>query len=156
MIFCSLSCFSGFTRKTLLVLLEEMVDKKFPIKTPAARITAKRHDLVAIKISDPTEKNLPSVGLIDIEDAETGKRFCIDTSDPALRIASLKYLATNGALERTVYNSLNLGLTKEEIEGLLADCTDREMRIKLTTFLGATILEGESLNVVGGPLEWMR
>ena len=42
-------------------------------------LSSKRHDLVAINIIDPREKELPNVGLIELEDAETGERILIDT-----------------------------------------------------------------------------
>lgn len=45
------------------------------------RIVARRHDLVGVHLYDPREKELPSVGLIRAEDAETGALRWIDTSD---------------------------------------------------------------------------
>ena len=43
------------------------------------RLSNKRHDLVAINIIDPRELELPNVGLIELEDAETGERILVDT-----------------------------------------------------------------------------
>jgi uncharacterized protein (DUF58 family) len=51
----------------------------------ALGIAARRHDLVAIPITDPAERELPRVGLVDLEDMETGERVTIDTSNAALR-----------------------------------------------------------------------
>jgi len=48
-------------------------------------IAARRHDLVAVPITDPAERELPRVGLVDLEDMETGERITIDTGRPALR-----------------------------------------------------------------------
>jgi hypothetical protein len=48
-------------------------------------IAARRHDLVAVPITDPAERELPRVGLVDLEDMETGERVTVDTSRPALR-----------------------------------------------------------------------
>lgn len=48
-------------------------------------ILARRHDLIAVAISDPREHELPSVGLIELEDAETGEWVLIDTSSRAVR-----------------------------------------------------------------------
>ena len=42
--------------------------------------TGRRHDLAAVHISDPREEILPAVGLLELEDAETGRRLLIDTS----------------------------------------------------------------------------
>ena len=47
----------------------------------ALRFASKRHDLVAIPITDPREAEIPNVGLVELEDAETGEITLIDTSD---------------------------------------------------------------------------
>jgi uncharacterized protein (DUF58 family) len=49
------------------------------------RIAARRHDLIAISVTDPRERELPDAGLIDIEDAETGEIVTIDTGSTAAR-----------------------------------------------------------------------
>ena len=51
----------------------------------AMRIIAKRHDLVAVPVTDPREVRLPNVGLIELEDAETGEMVLVDTSSAAVR-----------------------------------------------------------------------
>ncbi len=50
-------------------------------------VTARRHDLIAIPIVDPREEELPDVGLVTLEDAETGEQIEIDTSKRAVRKA---------------------------------------------------------------------
>ena len=49
------------------------------------RATARHHDVISIKISDPAEENLPDVGLVEIEDPETGALSIVDTSSPKVR-----------------------------------------------------------------------
>jgi hypothetical protein len=51
----------------------------------AMRQTNRRHDVVAVRIEDPHEKLLPDVGVLAIEDAETGDVVELDTSNPAVR-----------------------------------------------------------------------
>jgi uncharacterized protein (DUF58 family) len=51
----------------------------------AVRLTNRRHDLVAIHIEDPREKDLPNVGIITLEDAETGEIIELDTGRAAVR-----------------------------------------------------------------------
>ena len=53
-------------------------------------VTARRHDLIAIPIVDPREEDLPNVGLVTLEDAETGEQLEIDTSSRKGRLAFLK------------------------------------------------------------------
>ena len=48
-------------------------------------LTNKRHDLVAISLTDPPELNLPNAGIVRFRDSESGKDFTLDTADEALR-----------------------------------------------------------------------
>ena len=48
-------------------------------------IANKRHDIVALSITDPREQSLPDIGLIHLEDAEKGHRYMLDTSSPQVR-----------------------------------------------------------------------
>jgi uncharacterized protein (DUF58 family) len=51
----------------------------------AMRQANRRHDLIAVHIEDPRERVLPDVGLVSLEDAETGEVVELDTSDPQVR-----------------------------------------------------------------------
>jgi uncharacterized protein (DUF58 family) len=44
-----------------------------------------RHEVVALRITDTADDELPDVGLVVIEDAETGEQLVVDSSDPLLR-----------------------------------------------------------------------
>ncbi|MFQ5702754.1 MAG: DUF58 domain-containing protein [Gemmatimonadales bacterium] len=48
-------------------------------------IAGRRHDVVAIHVSDRREREIPPVGIMEIEDAETGERLLVDTSDSSFR-----------------------------------------------------------------------
>ncbi len=52
---------------------------------PKLQVSNRRHDLVSMIISDPREHELPDVGWLTIEDAESGAQVELDTSDPAVR-----------------------------------------------------------------------
>ncbi len=49
------------------------------------KIARSRHDMVAIRVEDPREGEMPDVGVVEFEDAESGKRMMIDTSSRAVR-----------------------------------------------------------------------
>jgi len=49
------------------------------------RIARRRHDLIPITIADPREMEIPNVGFVELEDAETGEVVLVDTSSRALR-----------------------------------------------------------------------
>jgi uncharacterized protein (DUF58 family) len=49
------------------------------------RATASHHDMVCVPVSDPAESALPDVGLVELEDPETGELMLVDTSSEAVR-----------------------------------------------------------------------
>ena len=51
----------------------------------ALKIATSRHDLVAIRVSDPRDKMLPDVGIIEMRDAESGEKVWVDSSSAAVR-----------------------------------------------------------------------
>ena len=51
---------------------------------PLAQL-AQRHDVVAVQVCDPLEQTLPDLGLITMEDPETGEQLFVDTSDKGFR-----------------------------------------------------------------------
>jgi uncharacterized protein (DUF58 family) len=60
-------------------------DAALGILRRAIRQTHQRHDLVAVRIQDPREVALPEVGLLTMEDAETGELIELDTLNPQVR-----------------------------------------------------------------------
>jgi uncharacterized protein (DUF58 family) len=49
------------------------------------RILGKRHDIIAVSITDPREVTMPDVGLVELEDAETGEVVLLDTGSRSVR-----------------------------------------------------------------------
>ena len=62
-----------------------MSDFLAPYASHAMSVCAKRHDLIAVTTSDPREFDLPDVGFITLEDAETGALVEVDTRHPEVR-----------------------------------------------------------------------
>ena len=65
-------------RKAVVFLLSDFLDKNF---LDSLKIANRKHDLVGIKIFDPYEEKFPDIGMLKVEDAETGVNFWIDTSN---------------------------------------------------------------------------
>jgi uncharacterized protein (DUF58 family) len=70
-------------------LISDFISEDF---LPQARLISKRHDLIAICITNPAEVELPALELASMQDFESGMLDLIDTSDPMLR-AQFKQLA---------------------------------------------------------------
>ena len=51
----------------------------------ALKIATSRHDIIALKVADPREKEMPDVGIVELQDAETARKVWVDTSSKAVR-----------------------------------------------------------------------
>ncbi len=69
-------------RRAVVFLVSDFISESYQ---KAMQIANRRHDLVAITITDPRETDLPDVGFIELEDAENGEVILLDTSDVRLR-----------------------------------------------------------------------
>ena len=68
-------------RRVVAFLISDFLDAEF---SDALRVAARRHDLTAVSVADPREEDLPSLGLVELRDAETGESFVLDTSNRRL------------------------------------------------------------------------
>ncbi|MDD5282434.1 MAG: DUF58 domain-containing protein [Candidatus Omnitrophica bacterium] len=70
------------TRKTVVFIISDFYAPDFK---KMLAVSNKRHDIVAITVTDPRELELTDVGIIKLEDLESGQIFTVDTSDSQLR-----------------------------------------------------------------------
>ncbi|MEO6026679.1 MAG: DUF58 domain-containing protein [Candidatus Binatia bacterium] len=78
-------------RRSVVFVLSDFLDGS---AERALRVAARRHDVIAVVLDDPRERELPDVGLVELEEAETGERYVVDTSDARLRKAFAESAAT--------------------------------------------------------------
>ncbi len=69
-------------RKTITFLVSDFIAPDFK---KMLSVTNKRHDLIGVTISDPSEIELPNAGIVMMHDAETGEPYVVDTSDKKAR-----------------------------------------------------------------------
>ncbi len=75
--------FNNTTRQRCIAfLLSDFLDDNFG---DDLKVAGKKHDLVGIKVYDKLDMELPAAGLLDVEDAETGRRQLVDSSDFLVR-----------------------------------------------------------------------
>lgn len=72
------------------------------------RTAARHHDLIAISVREPIDEALPDAGIVQVEDAETGARIEIDTSDPRLREDYRRRVEQLDAERRRVFGELGV------------------------------------------------
>ncbi len=70
-------------RRSLVVIVSDFISEP-GWERPLLRLTA-RHEVVAVRLIDRREFELPDAGLVVVEDAETGEQLLVDTSDSELR-----------------------------------------------------------------------
>ncbi len=75
------------SRRAVVFMISDFLSPDF---TKPLTVAAKRHDLVAMPVIDPGEEELPSVGILTLEDAETGEQIDINTSS---RVVANAYAA---------------------------------------------------------------
>ena len=96
-------------RRAVVFLLSDFFDEGYE---PQLRAAAVRHEIVALTLNDPREDELPDVGLLDLQDAETGARIAVDTSDHAVRDAYARRAAEARGRRRRSFAAAGV----EEIE----------------------------------------
>ena len=70
------------TKKTVTFLLSDFLDSGYE---RTLRIVNRRHDVIAVRIADRAEMELPKAGMMELEDAETGELMVVDTGSRAFR-----------------------------------------------------------------------
>ena len=90
------------------------------------RATARHHDMVCVPVSDPAERELPDVGLVELEDPETGELVLVDTSSASVRRRFAAQAAEEGEELRKFFlktgiDTLSIDTSKpyiDEVRGL--------------------------------------
>lgn len=92
-------------RKAVVFIISDFFATEF---RKALTIASRRHDVTAVTITDPRELELPDVGLIELEDAESGKGFLIDTSSRRLREEYKKNSQRRVEARKRLFNYANV------------------------------------------------
>ncbi|MBT4503800.1 MAG: DUF58 domain-containing protein [Gemmatimonadetes bacterium] len=69
-------------RRSVVFILSDFLDADYQ---RVLQLVARRHDLIAVNLFDPRERQLPDVGFISLQDAESGGQLLVDTRNPRVR-----------------------------------------------------------------------
>ena len=74
-------------KRTTTFLLSDLINAQsdMPKLEDALKIASSKHDIMAIRVFDKCDRELPNVGIVEVEDAETGERSWLDTSSRRVR-----------------------------------------------------------------------
>ena len=92
-------------RRAVVFLVSDFMSSGYE---KALQIANKRHDIVSITITDPREVELPNVGFIELEDAETGETFLVDTSSLDVRKKFASATSASTEEREKLFRSLNV------------------------------------------------
>ncbi|MDB5797852.1 MAG: hypothetical protein JWP36_1754 [Paucimonas sp.] len=98
---------------------------------------AQRHDVVAVRLYDRMEMELPDLGLLVVQDAETGEQLTVDTHDPAFRkrfanVARYREAALRLALSEAGVDALELGTDDDLMDAIQRFADLRKLRSSLS------------------------
>jgi uncharacterized protein (DUF58 family) len=87
-------------KRSIAFLISDFIDDGYD---KILRIISRKHDVIAVEISDPREEELPSVGIMKLRDAETNAERWIDTSNPQVRETFRRYWQNRRAKRRQLF-----------------------------------------------------
>jgi uncharacterized protein (DUF58 family) len=99
---------------------------------------AQRHEVIAVRLTDPLEQNLPDLGLITLRDAESGEQLLVDTSSPKFRlrfsqIAAQREVALRQTLARAGVDTLELATDDDLVQAITRFTDMRKRRSRVNT-----------------------
>ncbi len=71
-------------KRTVTFIISDFMDRDY---IASLKRVARKHDVIAVFVSDPGDDRLPEAGILEAEDLESGRRYLLDCSDPATREA---------------------------------------------------------------------
>jgi uncharacterized protein (DUF58 family) len=97
---------------------------------------AQRHEVVAVRVLDPLELELPDLGLLTMRDAETGEQIMVDTHDKGFRkrfarIAAQREAELRQALATAGVDALELATDADLVDAIVRFVDMRKRRIRL-------------------------
>ncbi|MBO9513849.1 MAG: DUF58 domain-containing protein [Variovorax sp.] len=95
----------------------------------------RRHDVVAVRLFDPLELELPDLGLVPLRDAETGEQLWVDTHDSGFRkrfalLAAERETALRDSLAKVGVDTLELSTDDDLVEAIVRFADMRRRRVR--------------------------
>ena len=114
-------------RRAVIFLMSDFLDSGYE---RSVKLTGRRHDLIAVPLSDPREQELPAVGLLQLEDAETGRPFLLDTSSREVRAEYARRARERREQLRRLAKSARVDLIEVSTDGGHLDALIRFFRLR--------------------------
>jgi uncharacterized protein (DUF58 family) len=135
-------------RRSVLFVISDFISKA-GWESPLGWL-ARRHDVVAIRLIDPAETHIPTMGLLCFQDAESGEQIFVDTRDSGFRrrftlAAQQQQAVQRAALARTGVDCLELSTEDDLLDALVRFMRMRKTRFhsRLAAVSGADAVHGQ-------------
>jgi uncharacterized protein (DUF58 family) len=114
-------------RRAIVFLLSDFADQDYE---KSFQQTGRRHDLIAVPIRDPREEEMPKVGLLELEDSETGERVLLDTGRRRVRDHFARQARERRERLRQLARSSRVDLIEVSTDGGHLDALVRFFRLR--------------------------
>jgi uncharacterized protein (DUF58 family) len=120
-------------RRSLVIIVSDFISA--PGWERPLTFLNQRHEVLAVRVFDPREMELPDIGPVYIEDAETGEQLYVDTHDKAFRqrfkaAAEQREAILNASFKRAGVDSLTLSTEEDLVRALVRFAGLRQRRRK--------------------------
>ncbi|MCC7404864.1 MAG: DUF58 domain-containing protein [Bdellovibrionales bacterium] len=117
-------------KKSHIFIFSDFMDEGYEA---ALRMLGRKHDTVAVVVSDPAEKEIPAMGVVDFHDAETGEIFTVDTSSPIFQrtmaqVAKKQFEMREAGLRRSQVDRIDVSSGEDIVEPLIGFFKRRSRR----------------------------
>jgi uncharacterized protein (DUF58 family) len=124
---------NSIKRRSLVFIISDFISA--PGWERPLSLLNRRHEVLAIRLWDPREVELPDVGMVVIEDAETGEQLFVDTHDRRFRkrfyeAAQKREKDLNEAFKRAGVDALSLSTEDDLVRSIVGFATQRKQRRK--------------------------
>ena len=121
----------GIKRRSLVFVVSDFISE--PGWERALLLLGRRHEVVAVRLIDPREVELPDVGAVVLEDAETGEQLYVDTHDRRFRrrfeqAARDRETAFQGAIQRSGIDAVTLSTDEDLVRAIIRMAEARKRR----------------------------
>lgn len=126
-----ISAYNIISRRSLVVLVSDFFSDP-GWERPLGHL-AQRHELLSVRVFDPLELELPDLGLVTMQDAETGEQLLVDTHDPGFRRRYADKAAANETSIREGFlaagvDAFELSTEDEILDAILRFASLRKLR----------------------------
>jgi uncharacterized protein (DUF58 family) len=124
---------NSIKRRSLIFIISDFISE--PGWEKPLSLLNQRHEVLAIRLWDPREVELPDVGMVVMEDAETGEQLFVDTHDPKFRkrffeVAQQREEALKNAFKRAGVDALSLSTDEDLVRAIVRFAKQRKQQRK--------------------------